>query len=133
MIIINFWAVLAVAIAQFMLGWLWYGPLFGRAWLRLMGKTKAEVMQSNPALAMLGSFVPSLIMAYILAHFVQYAGAVSWSQGMQAGFWAWLGFIATTTLNSVLFEGKSKALYILGNGYYLVSLLIMGAILAIWR
>jgi hypothetical protein len=131
---VNFWAVLVAAIAQFIIGWAWYGPLFGKPWLRMMGKTKEEIMQKgNPAFAMLGSFVPSLIMAYILAHFVVYAGADDLTDAAMLGFWVWLGFVATVMFNSVLFESKPKKLYIINVLYYLVSLIVMAVVLMVWR
>ena len=49
------------------------------------------------------------------------------------GFWNWLGFVAPVTLGSVLWEGKSPKLWVLNNGYYLVSLIVMGVILALWQ
>ena len=36
---INLAAVLAAALAAFVLGFLWHGPLFGKLWMRLMGFT----------------------------------------------------------------------------------------------
>lgn len=49
-----------------------------------------------------------------------------------AGFWNWLGFVAPVTLGAVLWEGKHWKLWFLNNGYYLVTLLLMGAVLALW-
>lgn len=51
---------------------------------------------------------------------------------MQAGFWAWLGFVATIMLGMTLWEGKPFRLYLLNAGYQLLNLLVMGAILAAW-
>lgn len=41
-------------------------------------------------------------------------------------------FIAPVTLGVVLWEGKPWKLWVLNNGYQLLSLLVMGVILAIW-
>ena len=76
--------------------------------------------------------VASLLMAYVLLLFVNYTGATTALEGAQAGFWAWLGFIAPTQLAMVLWEGKSWSLYFLNVAYYLVSLVVMGIILAVW-
>ena len=73
-----------------------------------------------------------LIMSYVLAHFVQIAQAVTFGQGMQLGFWIWLGFVVTSFLNSVLWEGKSWQLYALNISHYLVVLVLAGGILAAW-
>jgi hypothetical protein len=47
---------------------------------------------------------------------------------MAVGFWTWLGFVAVSTIGTVTFERKPS----LNNGYTLLSLLMMGAILAVW-
>ncbi|MBX4189933.1 DUF1761 domain-containing protein [Candidatus Parcubacteria bacterium] len=130
--VINFWAVLSAAIATFVIGALWYSPaLFAKPWMKAVGKRPEEL--GNPTASMLGMFIASLITAYILAHFIQYANATTAHLGMQAGFWAWLGFVATSTLAVYLFEGRPKKLWLMFNGYQLISFLVMGAILAVWR
>jgi hypothetical protein len=79
------------------------------------------------------AFVTSLVLVYILAHFIQYTGAKTVAGGMQTAFWLWLGFVATTQLPSVIFEQRRMGLYLLSIGYQLAACLICGAILAAWR
>ena len=52
--------------------------------------------------------------------------------GIEVGFSIWIGFIATVTLGPVIYERKSLKLWLMNNAYWLVSLLIMGAIFAVW-
>src|ERR671932_664667 len=75
----------------------------------------------------------SLLLAYVLAHFVRFTGAETARTGLLAGFWIWFGFVATPNLETVLFEGRPLGLYLINNGYHLVGLLGMGALLAVWR
>jgi hypothetical protein len=49
-----------------------------------------------------------------------------------SGFFNWIGFIAPVTLGTVLWGGKSWKLWLIDNGFYLIDLLIMGMILAVW-
>jgi len=58
--------------------------------------------------------------------------ANSWAQGAAVGFFNWLGFVAVATLGSVTFEKRPLQLYLINNGYLLLALLIMGAVLAVW-
>lgn len=131
---INYLTVLGAAIASMILGALWYGPLFGKKWMAFMG-WKPEEMQARKKGAgksYLMMFIGSLVMAYVLSHFVDYTEAESWQQGMQTGFWSWLGFMVPVMAGSVLWEGKPWGLYFLNASYQLVNLLVMGAILAVW-
>jgi Protein of unknown function (DUF1761) len=139
MVPINYWAVLVAAVAQMILGALWYGPLFGKPWAKMMGFT-AEKMKEAKAKGMGKSYaimtIGALIMSWILAHAIVFAGAYLVFYGVMAGiatgFLNWLGFVAPVTISSVLWEGKSWKLWSLNAGYYLVGLCLMGAIIAGW-
>lgn len=133
---INFVALFVAALAHSALGALWYSQvLFGKTWMKLSGitedqmKTGKKGMGKTYALSFIGAFV----MAYVLARFVDYSGASTIMEGMRVGFLGWLGFIATVTLAPVLWAKRPIKLYFLDNGHLLVSTMIMGAIVAVWR
>jgi uncharacterized protein DUF1761 len=133
---INYPAVIVSAIVHFMIGGLWYGLIFGNKFIELIGWTPAQLQQvenQSHGKEYLIAFVSSLVLVYILAHFVQYTGAKGVAGGLQTGFWLWLGFVATTQLATVVFEQRRLGLYILNVGYQLVACLICGAILAVWK
>ena len=134
---INYPAVAASAIAYWVLGAVWYSPLlFERPFIAFKGWTPAEVAAvraSSHAGEIGAAFAVSLVTAYVLAHFVKFMGAETARAGMLTGFWLWLGFVVTTNASTVLFEGRPAGLYLINNGYHLVGLLGMGAVLAVWR
>lgn len=134
---INIWAVFAAALANMVLGFLWYAPSssLGRAWMKEMGidpskmtEAQKKGMGKNYAIALVGA----VVMAYVFAHVLDFAQADSIAEGFQGAFWMWLGFIATVGVGMVLWEGKSWKLYGITMGYYLVALLIESAILVSW-
>ncbi|MBI1833434.1 MAG: DUF1761 domain-containing protein [Candidatus Andersenbacteria bacterium] len=137
---VNYLAVITSAVVNMVIGTLWYGPLFGKKWIALMKFTpeqmaegKAKGMGKLYAMAALTSF----LMAYVLSHSLTFASAYTETTGVTAGlmvgFWSWLGFAVPITISSVLWEGKSWTLWILNIGYYLVTLLAVGVILAVWQ
>lgn len=128
----NLVAIVVAAIAQFIIGWIWYGPLFGKTWMSMMGMSQQSMSREGMGKTMILSFVGSLVTAAVLSMLVGWMGAKTLNAGIAAGFWAWLGFVATVTLSAVLYAKMSWNLYILNNAYYLVSLAVMGAILAKW-
>lgn len=136
MVPIDYLAVFLAGIAAMVLGALWYGPLFGKSWMRMAGLTKESIkaMKMTPAVAMTIGFVAALVMAYVLAHTLAFAQAYmntsGVASGLSSGFWMWLGFVAPVSLGVVIWEGKPWKLWFLNGGYYLVSLLLMGAIIA---
>ncbi len=138
---INYLAIIACAVVSMVLGSLWYGPLFGKSWMKEMGISKPDTTDAKMKKEMNKSyslmFVGSLVMAYVLAHSLVFASTYlkveGASAGVMAGFWSWLGFIAPVTLGSVLWERKSWKLWMLNNGYQLVNICVAGVILALWR
>ena len=134
---INYAAVAVAALAYWLLGAVWYSPLlFARPFVALSRWTPEQIAAMQAAgegKAVAVALLTSLLLAYVLAHFVRYAGAETVREGLWAGFWLWLGFVATTNLETVLFEQRPLGLYLINNGYHLVGLLGMGALLAVWR
>lgn len=141
-VVINYWAVLLSVIVAAVLGFIWYGPLFGKQWMHMAGITKAE-MEEGKKKGMAGmwkSMVPMLIasflMAFVLAHELYYMSAytrmVGIDNGITGALWLWLGFIAPVTLSPVLWEKKPWKYWFITSGYYLVLLVLMGVILSLW-
>jgi hypothetical protein len=133
---INMVAVLGSAVGGMIVGMIWYSPnVFGKQWMKLSGMSAADMdraKQKGMWKLYLSAFVALTVMSYVLAHFVDYVGAVTFGEGMQVGFWSWLGFVATILLGSVLWEGKPIKLYLLNAIHWLVVLMLMGGILTVW-
>lgn len=134
---VNYLAVFLAAVANMVVGIIWYGPLFGKQWRELMGLSKDDMkkMKMTPMQAMAGGFVTSLIMSFVLAHdaFV-WGGFFGTSVGqfvfaLQLGFWIWLGYVATTQAGSVLWEGKPWKLFFINAGNTLVALIAMALVI----
>lgn len=131
---VNYWAVLVAGLSAMVIGFIWYSlPVFGRTWMGLISKSEADLNKGNLGAKYFGTFVLALLTAYIMAHFVFYTGAETWMRGLSTGFWAWLGFVATSFATTYIFEGRSNKLYWINSLYQLAVLLVMGAIIASWR
>ena len=137
-IVINYYAVIAATVVAMALGTLWYGPLFGKSWMRMMGFTpeSMKAMKLSPGAAMGLMLVLSLLMNYVLAHAIlfgiAYTGIEGIVGGMMGAFYYWLGFIVPLTASPFLWENKSWKLWAFNALYYLITLLAAGAILGAW-
>jgi hypothetical protein len=136
---VNYAAVLVAAIANMILGSLWFGPLFGKAWMaaggwtkEIMTETKKKGMTMSYVLMGLGSFVMACTLAHVLVLTNVYFGTSGVSLGVSVGFLSWVGFVAPVTMGVVLWENKSWTYWMITHTYYLVALVLMGAILAVW-
>jgi hypothetical protein len=143
---VNYLAVLAAAIVMFILGGIWYSPvLFMKKWVALQDRTeeqmRAQAASANMPLMYASAFVTALITAWVMAHLLAYMASVvdpsvtnlNAGHGAIFGFVCWLGFAAPTSYATALFSGKPKQLWLIDSAYNLVSFVLAGAILAVWR
>src|SRR5215831_5230224 len=138
---INYLAILVSVVASFVLGGLWYGPLFGKAWKQAMG-IPADAKPTGMGRALGLTAFGILLMAYVMAHSVAVWHASAWGAGPDkppyvygffGGFFNWLGFIIPMLLNSVAFEKQTWKVFGINAAYQLLSLQVIGMILSYWR
>ena len=128
----NIWAILVAALSTFLIGGLWYSPaVFGKAWMQENGFTEESLKNRNMARIFGISFVLGLIAAFNLAFFI--GPEDNAATGALWGFLAGFGWVATFIGTHYLFERRSFRLYAINAGYAVVTLTVMGMILAAWK
>ena len=138
---INWLAVLVAGIVIFVLGGLWYSPvLFAKPWIALQGRTeeqmRADAAAANMPLMYASVFICGLITALVMAMILSHVGdrmELNAPHGAIVGFSCWLGFAATTSYGTSLFSMKPRRLWLIDSMYNLVSFVLAGIILAVWR
>jgi hypothetical protein len=130
---INYWAVVVSAFSAFIVGWIWYGPLFGKLWMKLNGFTEEELKEGGlPMPVMMGvNYMATILAAFAIAMFI--GADANAGFGVFAGVMIAIFWIATNRLNDVLYERKPWGLYFINVGYNLVIYAIMGGILGVWH
>lgn len=133
---VNFIAVLVAAVASFLFGWLWHGPLFGKKWMSLEGFTPESMksMKMTAGTAMTFGFVSMFLTAWVLGWL---SGALAMSGtgimgALQLAFWPWLGLTMPTLAHKWLWEGKSFSLFTFNAIYGFASLLVMALVFTLW-
>jgi len=130
---VNLVAVLVSAIAGMVVGGIWYSPLlFAKPWMKLAGRKDMKPGEGAVA-GYITAFVGTLIMAYVLAHFIGYVSATTIWSGAVTGLWVWLGFTGTAFLTTYTFANRSKKLWAIDAFQYLAIFVVMGMILAVWH
>jgi hypothetical protein len=129
---INYVAVLVAALLFMAVGFVWYAlPVFGKSWMRETG-LKEKDLKDGPGTGYALAMFAGLVQAYVLAHFVDYVGADTWSQGAATGIWVGVGFVAMAIAANYVFAKRSAQLWLIDSGYFVVSLALSGALLAVW-
>lgn len=132
---IHYPAVFVAAVIQFVVGAGWY-TAFSGTWMADNGLTMEmgqHLSGGQIAFMYIGSFVAFALVYYVMAHFVGYMKATTVIAGAQAGFWAWLGYVATSLGVNVLYTMRPFSLWLIDGGYWLISMLAGGILLAVWR
>ncbi len=127
---IHWASVLVAAVSSFLIGGIWYGPIFGRAWMKEFGFTETDLKKRSIPKTFGLSLVLAFIAALILDLFIGKEADLIF--GLSAGFFAGLGWVATFLGILYLFEMKSLKAYLINAGYCIVSLTTMGALLGAW-
>jgi hypothetical protein len=130
---LNFWAVLVAASSAFIVGWLWYGPLFGKQWMKLNGFSKEDLMEGGMSmpLIMIINYIATAMAAVAIAMFIGAEATAAF--GIFAGLMIAIFWIGTSRLNDVLYERKPWGLFFINTGYNVAIYAIMGAVLGAWH
>lgn len=123
---IDWLTIFIAAVLNMVIGFFWYSKwLFGPTWLKLSDIKNPKMSNST----ILYSFIGSLVIAYFLAFFEGYLGVTTVTDGMFIGFCFWLGFVATTQIDSVLYSKVPFRLFVIQTGYKLLSFLVMSGVI----
>jgi len=128
---VNWLAVLVAALVPMALGALWYSVLFARPWMRAVGRNAEDMTGAAPGYFL--SAVAAIVTSYTLARVVRWAEVDDLGNGLLVGLLLWIGFVATIIAVQTYFGGRSRTLWAIDAGYWLVSLLVMGAIHGAWE
>jgi hypothetical protein len=128
----NYVAVVVSAVVYWVLGAVWYGFLFGKAWMDLEHLSMDQTKSMNPVLPYIITFVLNLLIAFFLAQLCTWRNASTAARGASLGVLLWIGFVGPITYTTNMYEMRPFNLFLINEGYSLVGLLLMGAILGAW-
>lgn len=127
---LNWWAILVATVAAFALGGLWYGPLFGKAWLRALGKTESDITPSPRPFVI--SALTSLVTCVVVAALMALIGLTGLVAGLLFGLATGIGFIATAMASDAAFCDWGWRLWAIQAGYRVAYSVLMGGIIGLW-
>ena len=130
----SLWPVLVSAVSLWLLGATWYSPvLFAKPWMALLGINPAAANKKSLVPGMISSLAGDFVLAFVLDHVILWSNAGSWRGGAFVGGLMWLGFFAAPNYPQGIYENRPVKLFLINSGYWLVGLIIVGIVLAVWR
>ena len=136
MVQVNYLHVLVAAVVVFVLGWLWYSPLlFFKPWMRARGLDPVAAMAGAkmPGGKLLVELVRCFLLAYVITRFVALLGIASLMGAVHFGLMLWIGFPVIILAGSVLWENSPVKVAAIHAGDWLVKMLVISSIVALWR
>ncbi len=133
---VNYPAVLLSGVLIFMLGGLWYSPvLFARRWVALIGRSEEELKASAGSMPLnyFAVFMCGLITAWVLAQVIAHFSPAGAVEGALIALMCWVGFAGVTSYGTAVFSSKPKELWLIDSGFNLVSFVVAGVVLTLWR
>lgn len=136
---VNYWAIASGAVLSMVIGGIWYGPLFGKKWMELIGVNPTDLeatkkMQKSAGPLYAVQFVLTLFQVLVLAHLIADTKIVG---GLERSLWIWAAFVVPTLAGAVMWTnqtGKLKwARFLIQGGYQLVMFVVYGLLLQFWK
>lgn len=129
---INILAVVLGAVAFFVVGAIWYGALFGKAWQRASGLSEESLKGANMPLIFGLAFLLELVIALTVWHSIA-RGATSDRGAMMIAVGFGAAIMTPAVGISYLFLRKKLTLFLLDAGHFILGMAAMGAVFTLFR
>lgn len=136
---VNYLAIIVGAVFSMVFGAIWYGPLFGKKWMEIVGVDPRDFearkkMQKTAGPLYAVQFLLTLFQVLVLAHLIADTELVS---GLERALWIWAAFVIPTMAGAVMWTNENKKLkwarFLIQGGYQLVLFTVFGLLLQFWR
>ena len=139
---LNWFVILATGLVPLAVGAIWYGPLFGKAWMDATDMTMEKMEGANMAkmysfallLQNVGVDTPGSEANLFAQNFMSKYGTEfrTFKHGALHGFLTGLFVFLPIMATNALFERKSWKYILLNVGYWTVCAMNMGGIISAW-
>ena len=136
---VNYIAILAGAVLSMIIGAIWFGPLFGRKWLQIIGADASDIeerkkMQRSAGPLYIVQFLLTLLQVLVLSHLIIRITGVS---GFETSIWIWSAFVIPAIAGAAMWttekSGIKWARFLIQGGYQLLMFIVYGLLLQFWK
>ena len=125
---INWLTVMAAAAMGFVVGGIWYGPIMGKRWLAATGLTEEDVQQGHMPSIYGGALIFSIIASAMLAHVYAAYGDLELGRKVLIAFGIGAAFVIPAIGTNYLFSQKTRQLFFIDAGYWLLFYTAIGVV-----
>jgi hypothetical protein len=130
----NYLAIIVAAVACFLFEASWY-TLFLDVWLKGIGHDRPWLEHTgvNPTLQWLAALLAQGLIAGTISRFTQLTGAQTALRGTKTAVLLWGGVVIPLSAVGDIFAARSYASFAVNIGFWLIGMMIMGAIVGAWK
>lgn len=130
----NWLAILAAAIACFLLEAVWYS-FFIVPWMSGIDRSQQWLTShgANVGIRFAVAIAAEFAMGVAISCVLQLTGPQTAWRGAKTGAMLWLGFNVTVWATEYIFEVRPWSLFAINAGYWLLGMMLMGAIIGAWK
>jgi hypothetical protein len=131
----NYLAIAVAAIACFVFEAGWY-TIFMQPWLNGIGRTSEWLMSSagyNPVLQYGTALLSAAVIAASISCIIQNTGEQTALRGIIVAAMLWFSFVLPVWCTEYVFEVRPWSLLGINAGFWLLGMMLMGAIVGAWK
>lgn len=127
---VSIWVILISGVINMAGGMLWYGPLFGKPWMKGMGidpndKEKIKEMQKGSGTGYAFSLIFSLIFGYTTDLILNTLNLSNVFVALALVFIVYIGFSLSNTIKGILWGEISKSVFVINTGFEVFSVIAL--------
>lgn len=130
---LNYLAITVSAVIYFGLGSIWFGQLFGKRWLELVGLTVTEEDKKNAPFMFLKTFVLDFCIVFSTALTLRWTQAETIFDALRVAAVLGMGFVVAPFLGNYMYAKRSMKLFLIESIYHVVCIVMVSVILVMWR
>lgn len=131
---LNWLAIIVATLAYFILGALWFTPLFGKAYDKAL-ETKRAKGQKWPAIYYVGPFLSALVTTFATAILIYALGIEMLADAIWLGLIVGIGYALSVSVNNAINPKTPHPLLygLVTGGYHVVGITLVAAIIFIMK
>lgn len=130
---LNYFAIVVSAVTYFGLGSIWFGPLFGKQWLKLVGLTLTEEDKKNALFMFAKTFVLDFFITFSTALTIHWTHSETIFDALRVSAVLGLGFVIAPFLGNYMYAKRSMTLFSIESFYHVICITIVSIILTMWH
>ena len=130
---VRWWAILIGIVIYFVVGMVWYGPIFGKTWMKLVGLTPEKIQQDQSKAPYTIAVITSAVNVYALAILLNLINTQTVLAALGVAILVWLGLFLCPTMNNYAFESRSMKLMWINSCEILIGMAIVSIVLQLAR